>query len=109
MTGRADKWVAVVTGSAQGLGEAIAARFLADGFRTVFGDVNDELNERAAAAADPEGERVLAVHLDVRELESIEACLAVAVERWGGVDVWVNNAARTVARPFLRDRPDRVG
>ena len=49
----------------------------------------------------PSGERVLAVHLDVRELESIEACLAVAVERWGGVDVWVNNAARTVARPFL--------
>jgi 3-oxoacyl-[acyl-carrier protein] reductase len=105
MTDSADERVAVVTGAAQGLGEAIAARFVADGFRVVCGDVNDALNERAAEAADPEGQRVLAVHLDVRELESVETCLARAVERWGRVDVWVNNAARTVARPFLEVEP----
>jgi 3-oxoacyl-[acyl-carrier protein] reductase len=104
MTGSADERVAVVTGAAQGLGEAIAGRLVNDGFRVVCGDRNDELNEQAALAADPGG-RVLAAHLDVRELESVEACLALAIEHWGGVDVWVNNAARTAARPFLEVEP----
>ena len=48
----------------------------------------------------------VAVDLDVRRLESVDTCLGVAVERWGHVDVWVNNAARTVARPFLEIDPD---
>ncbi len=93
--------VAVVTGSAQGIGESIAGRFVADGFRVVYADINDELNRRVADTADPGGERVLAVQLDVRDLPSVEGCLETAVAHWGGVDVWVNNAARTVARPFL--------
>jgi len=101
MTDDRGERVAVVTGAAQGLGEAIAARFVADGFRVVCADGNDGLNARTAATADPVGERVLTVHLDVRELASLEACLATTVERWGGVDVWVNNAARTAVRPFL--------
>jgi 3-oxoacyl-[acyl-carrier protein] reductase len=104
MTGSADERVAVVTGAAQGLGEAIAGRLVNDGFRVVCADLNDEMNERAALAADPGG-RVLAAHLDVRELESVEACLALAIEHWGRVDVWVNNAARTAARPFLEVEP----
>ncbi|MBM3678801.1 MAG: SDR family oxidoreductase [Actinobacteria bacterium] len=97
MTGR----VAVVTGAAQGIGEAIARRFVGDGYRVVYADVNAEANAAAAAAADPAGEAVLAVAVDVRDPASIQACLADAVERFGAVDVWVNNAARTIARPFL--------
>jgi 3-oxoacyl-[acyl-carrier protein] reductase len=97
--------VAVVTGAAQGIGQAIAARYLADGYRVAFADVNEELNERAAAADDPTGERATVVRLDVRELGSIEACLSATVERWGGVDVWVNNAARTATAAFLEVDP----
>ena len=40
------------------------------------------------------------------ELDSVQSCLDVAVERWGHVDVWVNNAARTCARPFLEIDPE---
>jgi 3-oxoacyl-[acyl-carrier protein] reductase len=98
--------VAVVSGAAQGLGEAIAARFVAEGSHVVFADVNLDGVEHTARATDPTGERAVPVKLDVRLLTSVQACLDVAVERWGHVDAWVNNAARTVARPFLEIDPD---
>jgi 3-oxoacyl-[acyl-carrier protein] reductase len=98
--------VAVVTGSAQGLGEAIAIRFARDGYRVVCADVNDELNRTTAAAIDETGERAVAIRVDVRELNSVQGCLDDAVRLWGRADVWVNNAARTEARPFLEIEPD---
>jgi 3-oxoacyl-[acyl-carrier protein] reductase len=101
MTAGARDAVAVVTGSAQGLGEAIAARFVRDGYRVVYADLNDELNRRTAEAVDASGERALSMSVDVRMLDSVQGCLDAALSRWGHVDVWVNNAARTEARPFL--------
>ena len=98
--------VAVVTGAAQGLGEAIASRFVEDGYHVVYADHNAAGAERAAAAADPGGGTVLPMHLDVRDLGSVQACLDAAVSRWGRVDVWVNNAALTGARPFLEIEPE---
>jgi 3-oxoacyl-[acyl-carrier protein] reductase len=105
MTRVASEAVAVVTGAAQGLGEAIATRFVGEGYRVVYADVDQELNRRTADAADQTGERVLAVQLDVRDLESVQACLDAALGRWGAVDVWINNAARTELRPFLEIEP----
>lgn len=98
--------VAVVTGSAQGIGEAIAGRFVAAGCRVVYADINVDGAERAAVAGDPRRERAVTVELDVRRLDSVQACLDAAVERWGKVDVWVNNAARTLAAPFLEIDPE---
>ena len=51
------------------------------------------------------GKTTLAVELDVRELDSVQACLDAATERWGHVDAWVNNAAVTVARSFFEIDP----
>ena len=85
--------VAVVTGAAQGLGRGIADRLAADGYDLVYADL-DVKGAKAAASATGS----LAVGLDIRELASVEACLATAVDRHGGVDVWVNNAAVTIAR-----------
>jgi 3-oxoacyl-[acyl-carrier protein] reductase len=96
---------AVVTGPARGLGEAIAARLVADGYQVVYADVDEAAGEAAARAADPGGESTLAVATDVRDLASVEACLAAAVDRFGEVDVWVNNAARTEATPFFEIDP----
>jgi 3-oxoacyl-[acyl-carrier protein] reductase len=105
MTAAAREAVAVVTGSAQGLGEAIVARFVADGYRVVCADLNDELNRRTVATIDAGGERAVPRRVDVRDLDSIQGCLDEAVDRWGRVDVWVNNAARTEAGPFLEIDP----
>ena len=93
--------VAVVTGSAQGLGEAIAARFVQDGYRVVYADINEDLNRQAAEATDPSGEFVFPLRMNVQDLDSVEECLSAALARWDRLDVWINNAARTEARPFL--------
>ena len=91
---------AVVTGAARGLGWAIADRLAADGYGVVYADVN---LEGAQAAASPSGS--IGAELDVRDLASVEACLAAAVDAYGGADVWVNNAALTFARSFFELDP----
>lgn len=92
-----DTKVAVVTGSARGIGRAIAERLLDDGYHVLFADIDAE----AAVAASAGRERTAALRLDVRDLTSVEECLAFAIGRWGQVQVWVNNAARTSAAPFF--------
>ncbi|BBZ12948.1 putative oxidoreductase [Mycobacterium branderi] len=85
---------AVVTGGAQGLGFAIAERFVAEGARVVLGDVN--LGSTEAAAKHLGGDDVaLAVRCDVTVASDVDALVATAVERFGGLDVMVNNAGIT--------------
>jgi 3-oxoacyl-[acyl-carrier protein] reductase len=96
----AEPRVAVVTGAARGLGQSIADRLAGDGLHVVYADRDAEGAKAAAAATGS-----LAVELDIRELASVESCLATAVERHGSVDVWVNNAAVTIARPFFEIEP----
>jgi 3-oxoacyl-[acyl-carrier protein] reductase len=88
---------AIVTGAARGLGEAVVRRLHADGYAIAAADVDAGGVERLAAEL---GERVLPVELDVRELDAWERGLAAAVETFGDVEALVNNAARTVIRPF---------
>jgi 3-oxoacyl-[acyl-carrier protein] reductase len=92
--------VSIVTGAARGLGAAIAKALHDRGDAVVLGDLDAGLNEQCARSLSPSGERALAVPLDVRELESVQAIVDLAVERFGRLDVMVNNAARTVLRSF---------
>jgi len=84
---------AFITGAAQGLGEAIALALHARGARVVCADVNGEGAERVATSL---GGRASAAEVDVRDRAALERAFSAA----GEVDVMVNNAARTVARPF---------
>ena len=90
---------ALVTGAAQGLGEAIARALHARGISVVLADLNLEGAEQVAADL---GERARAVQVDVRE----RASLAAALDETGRVDVLVNNAARTVPRSFWEIEQD---
>jgi 3-oxoacyl-[acyl-carrier protein] reductase len=83
---------AIVTGAARGIGEAIARRLHADGYRVVLADVAD-----AGPIATELGDRAYAHELDVRELASWERLLS-ALD--GDVYALVNNAARTEFRSF---------
>lgn len=81
---------AVVTGGAQGLGRAIAERFVAEGARVVIGDVDLDAAQAAAVALGEE--TAYAVRCDVTSEDEVAALVAAATERFGGLDVMVNNA-----------------
>ncbi len=84
--------VALVTGAAQGLGRSIAELFLDVGASVVVADLN---GDAAKAAAEELAERgpTLGVAMDVSDEAAVQAGFAAAAERFGGVDVLVNNAA----------------
>ncbi|MEO8813722.1 MAG: 3-oxoacyl-ACP reductase FabG [Mycobacterium sp.] len=84
---------AVITGGAQGLGLAIAERFVAQGARVVLGDLNLEATEAAARTLGSDA--ALAVRADVTRADDVDALLRAALERFGGLDVMVNNAGIT--------------
>jgi 3-oxoacyl-[acyl-carrier protein] reductase len=91
---------AVVTGAAQGIGEAIARALHADGHRVLLADLQEEAAHSAARRLDPAGEDAVAYGADVRDLEAVQAMVDAAQRRWNEpVGILVNNAARTVSRP----------
>ncbi|MEY8015280.1 3-oxoacyl-ACP reductase FabG [Mycobacterium servetii] len=105
---------AVITGGAQGLGFAIAERFVAEGARVVLGDVNLETTEAAAkqlGGEDLSMPRALAVRCDVTKAAEVEALVQTAVERFGGLDIMVNNAGITrdaTMRKMTEEQFDQV-
>ncbi|KMO68239.1 3-oxoacyl-ACP reductase FabG [Mycolicibacterium obuense] len=106
LTGR----IAVVTGGAQGLGLAIAQRFVDEGARVVLGDVNLEATQSTADALGG-ADVARAVRCDVTSAEQVEALVATAVEQFGGLDVMVNNAGITrdaTMRKMTEEQFDQV-
>jgi 3-oxoacyl-[acyl-carrier protein] reductase len=85
--------VAVITGGAQGIGEAIARTFAAQGAKVVLGDRDGAAAELTAKSLDAGA--ALGFGCDVTDGEQIQALLQFAVDRFGGVDVMVNNAGIT--------------
>ncbi|BBY79436.1 3-oxoacyl-ACP reductase FabG [Mycolicibacterium pulveris] len=101
---------AVITGGAQGLGFAIAERFIAEGARVVLGDL--DLAATEAAAKKLGGDDVaLAVRSDVTKLADVETLVNTAVQRFGGLDIMVNNAGITrdaTLRKMTEEQFDQV-
>ncbi|HXY63842.1 MAG TPA: 3-oxoacyl-ACP reductase FabG [Mycobacterium sp.] len=101
---------AVVTGGAQGLGFAIAERFVAEGARVVLGDVNLEATESAAAQLGGDA-AALAVRCDVTAAADVDGLVAAAVDRFGALDIMVNNAGITrdaTMRKMTEEQFDQV-
>jgi 3-oxoacyl-[acyl-carrier protein] reductase len=96
--------IAIVTGAARGLGEAIARRLHADGYVVALADIDGEGVERLAREL---GKDALGIHHDIRELASWERLLdRVRGEASDDVYALVNNAARTEVRSFWDIDPE---
>lgn len=90
-----DKKVALVTGAARGVGEMVARRLHAAGYRVAVADLDVEAALNVAGSLDGSGETALALHLDVRNKSDFEAAEKLLQERWGGANVLVNNAGQS--------------
>ncbi|WP_152045325.1 L-iditol 2-dehydrogenase [Aureimonas psammosilenae] len=90
--------VAIVTGGAQGIGAAMAKAFADEGAHVVIADIALDRAEETARAL---GGRSFGIKLDVSDKASIDATVSAVVEKLGGIDILVNNAAVFEAGPFL--------
>jgi citronellol/citronellal dehydrogenase len=89
-----------ITGASRGIGLAIARRAARDGANIVIAAKSAVPNPRlpgtihtAAAEVEAAGGQALAIQCDIREEASVEAAVAATVERFGGIDILVNNAS----------------
>jgi NAD(P)-dependent dehydrogenase (short-subunit alcohol dehydrogenase family) len=106
--GRLDNRIALVTGSARGLGEGIARAFARQGAVVICADVGDAGPVASSLPAAPNGRRAKAIRLDVTDSAAVDRLIAEIVEEYGALDILANNAG--VAQPIreMIDTPDEV-
>jgi NAD(P)-dependent dehydrogenase (short-subunit alcohol dehydrogenase family) len=92
---------AIVTGAAQGIGQACAVRLAKEGAKVALCDVNGEAGERAAEAIRNGGATAIHVPADVAKPADVERFVAAALQAFGRIDVLVNNAGVVDDAPFL--------
>lgn len=100
--GRLQDKVAVVTGAGNGIGRAISEHLAAEGAAVVVTDVD---GEAARATATALGGSAVAVTADVADRESVAGMVRTARERFGRIDVLVNNAGWDKGAPFVDSDP----
>jgi len=93
--GRLAGKVAIVTGSASGIGAATVAMFAQEGARVVVADINREGAEAHATQIREAGGDAIALRVDLGDASSIQAMIDDTVAAYGGLDVLLNNAAAT--------------
>ena len=84
---RLENKVAIITGSAVGIGKAIAKKFITEGAKVVFSDINGD-----ESLVTDFGDKALFVKCDVSKSEEVENLVNKTVEHFGKLDILVNNA-----------------
>ena len=93
MASNSSKGVALITGSAQGIGRGIAVRLAADGFDIALNDLpsNKEKLEECEQLVKKSGRRVITVYGDVSKEEDVKAFIQKTVDELGGLDVVIRH------------------
>jgi len=90
--------VAVITGGSRGLGLAIAHRFARAGAKIVIASRTQRSVDTAVAQLEAAGAQVTGLVCDVADITQVQALAAQAVESFGRIDIWVNNAG--ISAPY---------
>jgi NADP-dependent 3-hydroxy acid dehydrogenase YdfG len=96
--------VVVITGASSGIGRATARHFARMGACLVLAARRHELLREVVHECERLGGRAMAVPTDVTDAEAVRRLADAAVEAFGGIDVWVNNAGAGVFGPFTEAR-----
>lgn len=102
MSNRFEGHVALVTGAAQGIGEATARRFAQEGAGVVVADINGEGAAAVVRSIEADGGAAFAVTLDVSSRAAWEQAVEATQERFGKLDIVVNNAGNLRDRTLLK-------
>ena len=98
--GRLEQKIALVTGAGRGIGRAIAEKLAAEGATVVVSDIDGK-----SATATAEAVGGMGVRADVSDRASVDAMIRQVRERFGRLDVLVNNAGWDKAEPFIDSDP----
>jgi NAD(P)-dependent dehydrogenase (short-subunit alcohol dehydrogenase family) len=98
--------VALITGASQGLGRALALAFAREGARVVVNARSEDSVRPVAGEVEDAGGEVLAVAADVSKGADVERLVGESVERFGKIDVLVNNAGLLGPRVAIEDYPE---
>lgn len=101
MSDRLKDKVAIVTGAAHGIGEAIAIRLASEGAKVVIADVDQAAAQETVKTIESNNGLAIATAVDVSDRAQVDAMCALAVSTWGRVDIQVSNAGITDREPFL--------
>ena len=100
--------VVIITGAAHGIGKAYCLGFVDAGARIVIADIDKPAGERLAGEIIRSGAQALALHVDVSREDATKAMAGETVERFGRIDVLINNAAVFSVVPMNRGRIETI-
>lgn len=86
------KQVAIITGSASGIGLSLAHEFLLNGYSVVFSDINEEGLQKVVSEESLNGHDCVSIVCDVTKEQDIENLISRSIEHYGRIDILVNNA-----------------
>lgn len=101
-----DQQVMVITGASSGIGRCTALTAAAGGAKVVLAARGTDALEAAAAEIVSEGGAALTVPMDVTDYAQVEALGQRAVDHFGRIDTWVNNAGVAIYAPFWETTPE---
>lgn len=96
--------VAIITGSAEGIGKAIALEFAQQGAKVIVADINEKLAQKTASEM---GNLAFAIGVDVTKWNQVTEMVRIGIDHFGRVDVLVNNAG-IVRKGWVKDLPEEV-
>ncbi len=102
--GKLDGKVALISGAARGQGAAEARLFAQEGAKVVLADILDEQGQQVEAEINELGGNALYIHLDVTSESDWQAAVQATVDKFGKLDILVNNAAIVIEKSAIEDR-----